>query len=82
AEAKENYLLLSVKDFGIGIPADMQPKIFDMFTSAKRSGTKGEKSFGLGLSIVKQFVTAHHGRVWVESEPGKGAIFFVELPWQ
>ena len=82
AEAKENCLLLSVKDFGIGIPADMQPKIFDMFTSAKRSGTKGEKSFGLGLSIVKQFVTAHHGRVWVESEPGKGAIFFVELPWQ
>lgn len=82
AEAKDNYLLLSVKDFGIGIPADMQPKIFDMFTSAKRSGTKGEKSFGLGLSIVKQFVTAHNGRVWVESEPGKGAIFFVELPWQ
>jgi two-component system sensor histidine kinase VicK len=61
---------------------DMQPHIFDMFTSAKRTGTKGEKSFGLGLSIVKQFVIAHKGNVWVESETVKGATFVVELPWQ
>lgn len=82
AELHEEYLRIAVKDYGIGIPADMQPLIFDMFTTAKRTGTKGEKSFGLGLSIVKQFVAVHRGSVHVVSETGKGATFVVELPWQ
>ncbi|MXV14943.1 tetratricopeptide repeat-containing sensor histidine kinase [Hufsiella ginkgonis] len=72
-------LLISVKDNGIGIPAEIQPKIFDMFTSARRKGTTGEKPFGLGLSISKQIVEAHKGRIWFDSEEGKGTTFFVEL---
>ena len=58
----------------------MQEEIFNMFTDAKRPGTAGEKSFGLGLSISKQIVEQHHGTIWVESEPGKGSTFYVRLP--
>jgi signal transduction histidine kinase len=69
-----------VKDNGIGVPVKMQQEIFNMFTTAKRPGTAGEKSFGLGLSISKQIVENHNGRIWVESEPGKGSSFYVSLP--
>lgn len=82
ASGNDKNLLLTISDSGIGIPEAQLPYVFDMFTSVKRNGIKGEKSFGLGLSIVKQFVQAHQGRVWVESETGKGSTFFVELPWQ
>jgi two-component system sensor histidine kinase VicK len=73
-------ILISVKDNGIGVPKKMQEEIFDMFTEAKRPGTAGEKSFGLGLSISKQIVENHGGRIWVESKPGEGSIFYVSLP--
>jgi signal transduction histidine kinase len=71
---------LWVKDQGIGIPEDMREKIFDLFTPAKREGTTGEESFGLGLGISRQIVEAHGGRIWYESEVGQGTIFYVELP--
>jgi len=71
---------ISVKDHGIGIPPEMKDKIFDMFTEAKRSGTAGEQSFGLGLAISKQIVEAHGGRIWFESRQGKGTTFFIDLP--
>jgi two-component system sensor histidine kinase VicK len=73
-------VLISVKDNGIGVPEKMQDEIFNMFTEAKRPGTAGEKSFGLGLSISKQIVEHHNGRIWVESKPGEGSVFFVSLP--
>jgi signal transduction histidine kinase len=69
-----------VKDTGLGIPDDIQDKIFDPFTTARRKGTQGEQPFGLGLYISKQIVEAHNGKIWVESEPGKGTTFYVELP--
>jgi signal transduction histidine kinase len=71
---------ISVKDEGIGIPPDMQEKIFDLFTEAKRPGTAGEQSFGLGLAISRQIVEAHGGKIWFESNPNKGTTFFVDLP--
>lgn len=73
-------LLISVTDHGIGIPDGMKDKIFEPFTVSKRLGTSGEKPFGLGLSIARQIVEAHNGRIWFESEEGKGTTFFVELP--
>jgi signal transduction histidine kinase len=73
-------ILISVKDQGIGIPADLHDKIFDLFTESKRPGTSGEESFGLGLSISRQIVEAHGGSIWFESEEGKGTTFFVSLP--
>jgi len=72
--------IITVKDEGIGIPEDIQPKVFDMFTEAKRKGTAGELPYGLGLSICKQIVEAHNGSIWLESKPGEGTTFFVELP--
>ncbi|HWK04385.1 MAG TPA: HAMP domain-containing sensor histidine kinase [Puia sp.] len=73
-------LRISVKDRGIGIPEEMKDKIFDMFTEAKRRGTAGEESFGLGLSISKQIVEAHGGKIWYEPAREGGTIFYIELP--
>jgi len=69
-----------VEDNGIGIPENIQSKVFDMFTEAKRKGTAGELPYGLGLSICKQIVEAHNGRIWFETKQDKGTIFYVELP--
>ncbi|WP_162618573.1 sensor histidine kinase [Pedobacter yulinensis] len=72
--------IVAVKDNGIGIPAEFRDRVFDMFTEAKRAGTSGEQPFGLGLSISKNIVDKHGGRIWFESEPGLGTTFFLALP--
>jgi signal transduction histidine kinase len=76
-----NYgiVLITVTDNGIGIPKNMQEVIFDKFTKAGRKGTAGEKSFGLGMSIVKQIVELHGGQIWLESEENKGTTVYIEL---
>lgn len=71
---------ISVKDNGIGIPDKFKNKVFNMFTDAKRPGTAGEKSFGLGLSISKQIVENHNGKIWFESFENSGTTFFITLP--
>lgn len=73
-------VILEVCDQGIGIPKEHHNKVFDMYTSAKRNGTAGEKSFGMGLSICKQIVEEHGGAISVESDNGKGTAFIVSLP--
>ncbi|HEY8782557.1 MAG TPA: HAMP domain-containing sensor histidine kinase [Mucilaginibacter sp.] len=77
---KDNLVTIDVKDRGIGIPKDKLHIIFDPFTKAGRTGLRGEQSTGLGLSIVKQIVEKHKGKVEVESEEGKGSVFNVSLP--
>jgi signal transduction histidine kinase len=79
AEQNNDGVIISVKDKGIGIPAELAETVFDTFTPAKRPGTSGEKSFGLGLSICRQIVEAHNGKIWFESEPGMGTTFHVQL---
>lgn len=79
-EQTDHQLRLSVSDQGIGIPKELQSQVFDLNTSAKRKGTDGEKSYGLGLYICKQIVLAHGGKIWLESEVNEGTTFFVELP--
>lgn len=74
-----NKVTIAVIDQGIGIPETLQPRVFDMFTQAKRKGTAGEKPYGLGLSICKHIVEAHEGKIWFESIEGKGTSFFIEL---
>lgn len=75
-----NFALITVTDHGIGIPQEKQDSIFDLFGHGKSSGTAGEKGFGMGLSICKQIVEQHKGKITVESEEGKGTIFSVRLP--
>jgi two-component system sensor histidine kinase VicK len=77
---KHDNVIISVKDQGIGIPENMKDKVFNMFTDAKRPGTLGEKSFGLGLSISKQIIEKHSGKIWFESEAEKGTTFYINLP--
>ncbi len=79
-QRKEATVVIEIKDNGIGIPEKNKAILFDSFTNAKRPGTSGEKSFGLGLSICKQIVEAQGGKIWFESEEGKGSTFFIELP--
>lgn len=71
-----DFVLVSVQDNGPGIPKDIQEKIWVSFFTTK--GGKG--GTGLGLSAVMQIVNQHGGRIWLESEPGHGAAFFVRLP--
>lgn len=71
-------ILVSIIDTGIGIPADDQPFVFDRFKQAKHDLDIG--GTGLGMPITKHFVEAHDGKIWFESELGKGTTFFVELP--
>ncbi len=74
---QEDHIIFEVADTGIGIPANELKKIFDMFHQEQgehRGGT------GLGLTISKQFVELHGGKIWVESEHHKGSIFRFKLP--
>lgn len=74
------HLLITVEDNGIGIPQEQQARLFERFTPARRVGLRGEKTTGLGMSIIKTIVELHHGRIWVESEEGQGSRFFIQLP--
>lgn len=73
-------ILLKVQDNGIGIPADLQPYLFDKFTRARRPGINGEPTIGLGMSIIKTIIEWHNGRIWFDSEEGKGSTFYIEIP--
>lgn len=74
-------VLFSVSDTGIGIAPDKLPAIFDRFNQAEADTTRKYGGTGLGLTIVKQLVELQHGALTVESEPGKGSTFMVELPY-
>lgn len=73
-------LLISVSDNGIGIPDKLKPLVFDKFTKARRRGTQGEQPIGLGLHLIRTMIEQLDGRIWFESEEGKGSTFYVELP--
>ena len=69
-----------VEDTGIGIPVDKLSHIFDRFYQVDGTTTRRFGGTGLGLAITKQIVEAHGGQVGVESEPGKGSIFYFTIP--
>lgn len=79
-ERKKDSVVIAIIDNGIGVPPNDREKIFEMFTSAKRTGTAGEQPFGIGLSISKQIIESHGGTIWLKDNPEGGTIFFVELP--
>ena len=77
---RPGFLEVAVGDQGPGIPRDQWKKIFEKFRQVELPGRSSVKGTGLGLAIVQQIVTAHGGKVWVESEIGKGSTFFFALP--
>ena len=77
---KGNRVIISVRDYGIGIRKEEQDKIFSRFYRAGEELTQTVKGSGIGLTIVKQIVEAHNGTINVESEIGKGSSFSVILP--
>ena len=78
---RTEFFEVSICDTGPGIPAEDLPHIFERFYRADPSRQKKTGGRGLGLAIVKQIVDAHQGKVWVESEPGKGSCFYFRLPF-
>jgi signal transduction histidine kinase len=80
SSASPPQVLVWVSDTGRGISAQDLPHIFDHFYRADKSRQRASGGSGLGLAIVKHFVEAHGGRVWAESQPGKGSTFYFTLP--
>ncbi|WP_341472423.1 HAMP domain-containing sensor histidine kinase [Clostridium rectalis] len=79
-EEMEKNLLITVEDNGIGIPSDKQKLIFDRFIQVDKSLSRNNEGSGIGLSLIKSLVEMHKGKIWVESESGKGSKFFVQIP--
>ena len=76
----KNYATITVKDTGMGIPKDQIEGIFDKFNKFQRSGARGEKGTGLGMSIAKEIVEMHKGHIHADSEVGVGTTFTIFLP--
>lgn len=79
-EERNQTILISVADDGIGIPRKYHDQLFEKFNSAGRSGLRGEQSVGLGMSIIKTIVDWHKGKIYFESEENKGTTFHIEIP--
>jgi PAS domain S-box-containing protein len=75
AEYKPDFITISVSDTGIGIDPNILSKLFDISEVITTKGTEGETGTGLGLLLCKGFVEKHGGKIWAESEPGKGSEF-------
>ncbi len=80
ASATNGAFTVAVCDTGPGIAQGDQAKIFEEFQQADSSITRKKGGTGLGLSIAKRIIEMHGGRIWVESEPGKGSTFYFTLP--
>ncbi len=77
---EDRELVVAVQDFGVGIRSEDLGRVFERFYRGGDELTRAVKGSGLGLTLVKQIVEAHHGSVRVESEPGRGSTFSIRLP--
>lgn len=78
AQSNSTVIKFAVRDTGIGMSAESLPRIFERFYRADASRTGS--GTGLGLSISKHIVEAHGGKIWAESEEGRGSVFYFEIP--
>ena len=74
------YRIISVNDNGIGMAEDTLNRLFRIDANFTNLGTANEKGTGLGLVLCREFVDLHGGRIWAESENGKGSTFYFTLP--
>jgi signal transduction histidine kinase len=81
-QIKSTRALISIRDNGVGIPAEDLPYIFNKFFRSRTDATKDIEGTGLGLAIVQSIVENHGGQITVQSKPGEGTIFFVSLPFE
>ena len=79
--AGEGSMRLCVSDTGSGIAPEDAERIFEPFVQGMGRPDAANSGSGLGLAISKQFVELHGGRIWLESQPGEGSTFFLDLPW-
>lgn len=80
AEQQDTDMIITVSDNGIGMSQEVVSRLWQIAELYTSPGTKGEKGTGLGLMLCKEFVEKHNGRIWVESEVGKGSDFKIALP--
>jgi signal transduction histidine kinase len=80
ATPRDSMVLITVRDTGSGIPANALPHIFERFYSADTERSRKSGGFGLGLTVARQIVESHGGRIWVKSEENKGSTFFLTVP--
>jgi len=80
AQRKASEIIIRVADTGEGISSEDLPNIFERFYRVDKSRTRSTGGSGLGLTIAKRLVEAHGGKIWAESEPGKGSTFSFTLP--
>lgn len=79
-EEKENSVLITVQDTGIGIPEKYHTDLFDQFSPARRTGLRGEPTMGLGMFVIKTIVEWHEGKIRFDSRVGEGTTFYIEMP--
>ena len=80
AQAEDKMVVVSVRDFGRGMSKEFQQRLFTKFEHARGALTRESQGAGLGLAICRHIVDAHGGRIWVESEEGRGSTFYFSLP--
>jgi two-component system, sensor histidine kinase and response regulator len=81
AVSKKSQIVVNVSDNGVGMDEETQNKLFILDTTITTNGTANERGSGLGLLLCKEFVEIHQGKIWVESEVGKGSDFKFTLPF-
>jgi len=80
-EEDDGFLLVSIKDSGIGIPRSQQARVFQRFFRAGNAISQETEGTGLGLFISRNIIEAHKGRIWFESQEGKGTTFYFTIPY-
>ncbi|MFO7829315.1 MAG: transporter substrate-binding domain-containing protein [Bacteroidales bacterium] len=80
SEAKQNKVKISIHDSGVGLSKSSIESLFNMEAKSSTPGTHKEEGTGLGLILCKEFIDKHKEKIWVESEPGKGSVFYFTVP--
>jgi signal transduction histidine kinase len=80
ARRDDSHAVIAVRDTGIGIAPEDQVAVFEEFRQVGHDYTRKQEGTGLGLALTRKFVELHGGKIWLESEPGKGSTFTFTIP--